>query len=215
MLNKNKIRKVLKILKTEYGNTGTALNFYTTFQLLISTMLSAQSTDNQVNKITRDLFRDHPDAHSFLSLTVEELETKIKSIGLYHSKARNILAACEILAREHNGDVPPSREALIRLPGVGRKTANVVLSVGFNHDAIAVDTHVFRVSNRLGLAEAPNVVKTEEQLMANIPRADWSAAHHWLIWHGRKVCISQKPNCLICPLTKYCKYYQKTSVSTK
>ncbi len=208
MLTRKQISKVLEILKSTYGNTTTALKFHDPFQLLISTILSAQSTDTQVNKITRDLYKNYPDARSFMALTQEELENKIKSIGLYHSKARNILETCRLLDKNYNGEVPQSREELVKLPGVGRKTANVVMSVGFQRDAIAVDTHVFRVSNRIGLANATSVEKTEEQLMENIPRKHWSAAHHWLIWHGRIICKAQKPLCPQCPLTAHCEYYK-------
>ena len=209
MLRKIEIKTVLEILSQEYGGSGTALSFATPFQLLISTMLAAQSTDVQVNKITGQLYRDYPDARSFLRMSLPELEEKIRSIGLYRNKARNILATCRILVDEYDGKVPAKREKLVKLPGVGRKTANVVLSVGFHHDAIAVDTHVFRVSNRIGLASAPNVEKTEEQLMKNIPRQNWSAAHHWLIWHGRSICRAQNPKCEICPVSDFCEYYKK------
>lgn len=208
MLPKTEITEVLRILKKEYGNTGTALKFRDPFQLLVSTMLAAQSTDKQVNKITRDLYRDFPDPESFLTLSVPELEEKIKSIGLYRNKAKNILATARMLVEQFGGKVPQSREQLVKLPGVGRKTANVVLSVGFNHDAIAVDTHVFRVSNRIGLAEAPTVEKTEQQLMENIPKKDWSDAHHWLIWHGRRVCRAQNPRCEVCPVAEFCRFYR-------
>ncbi len=211
MLEKPKIRQVLDILKETYGHTGTALKFRSPFQLLVSTMLAAQSTDKQVNKITRDLYRDYPDPQSFLKLSVEELEEKIKSIGLYRNKARNILATARMLVEKYGGKVPQTREELVKLPGVGRKTANVVLSVGFNHDAIAVDTHVFRVSNRIGLAKASTPEKTEQQLMENIPREEWSAAHHWLIWHGRQICKAQNPRCEICPLRDYCEYYRQVA----
>jgi endonuclease-3 len=213
MLNKKQISAVLKILKQTYGTTTTALKFNDPFQLLISTILSAQSTDKQVNKITTRLYKEYPDAHSFIKLSEGELEEKIRSIGLYRSKAHNILETCKILVEKYQGMVPSSREDLIRLPGVGRKTANVVLSVGFRHDAIAVDTHVFRVSNRIGLADSPSVKKTEEQLMETIPRKDWSAAHHWLIWHGRQICKAQKPLCSKCPLTSYCEYYKNLKIT--
>jgi endonuclease-3 len=209
MISKIESQKVLAILRKEYDNTSTALTFQTPFQLLISTILSAQSTDKQVNKITQELYRDFPDANSFLKLTQEKLEVKIKSIGLFRSKAHSILQTCKVLVEKFQGEVPGSRDELIKLPGVGRKTANVVLSVGFNHDAIAVDTHVFRVSNRIGLANASNVEKTEQQLMQNIPQSDWSAAHHWLIWHGRIICKAQNPNCNGCSLKKYCLYYDR------
>jgi len=209
MLRKKEIQSVLKILNQHYGDTGTALSFGSPFQLLVSTMLAAQSTDVQVNKITAKLYRDYPDARSFLQMSVAELEEKIRSIGLYRNKARNILATCRTLVENYDGKVPDSREELVKLPGVGRKTANVVLSVGYRHDAIAVDTHVFRVSNRIGLASAPNVEKTEEQLMKNIPQENWSAAHHWLIWQGRLICRAQNPKCEICPISNFCEYYKK------
>jgi endonuclease-3 len=127
---------------------------------------------------------------------------------LYKNKARNIIASCKILVEKYQGKVPDNREELTTLPGVGRKTANVVLSVGFNKDAIAVDTHVFRVSNRIGLANAPDPQKTELQLMGNIPQGDWSAAHHWLIWHGRIICKAQNPQCSVCPIKDHCLYYK-------
>ncbi len=210
MLNKKQVDRVLQILETTYGNTGTALKFNTPFQLLVATMMAAQSTDKQVNKITESLFKEYPDVAAFAQLTPEELEEKIKRVGLYRSKARNIIATARKILDEFDGQVPMSREALMSLPGVGRKTANVVLSVGFGEDAIAVDTHVFRVANRIGLANAPDPLKTEQQLMENIPREKWSQAHHWLIWHGRKICKAQNPRCEVCPLTDYCEYYQKT-----
>jgi endonuclease-3 len=174
-------------------------------------MLAAQSTDNQVNIATKKLYADYPDAASMSQLSVEELEAYIKTIGLYHTKARNIFAVCEILCSDFGADIPETREALMQLPGVGRKTANVVLSIAKNIPAIAVDTHVFRVSNRTGLAHAGDVLKTEQQLMKRIPRNKWSAAHHWLIWHGRKICKARKPLCEQCPISGYCKYYKNIS----
>jgi len=211
VLTAKAIHQVLDILRHQYGDTGTALKFRTPFQLLIATMMAAQSTDKQVNKITDKLFAEHPTPESFLELSVEELEEKIKQVGLYRNKARNILATAKMIVEEFGGQVPRTRQELMRLPGVGRKTANVVLSVGFNHDAIAVDTHVFRVANRIGLARANDPLNTEKQLMENIPQKQWSAAHHWLIWHGRRICRAQNPRCDICPLTAYCEYYRKTS----
>jgi endonuclease-3 len=207
LLNKEGIADVLKELSKEYGNSKTALNFKSPFQLLVSTMLAAQSTDVQVNKVTKDLYKAFPDAKSFLKLSIEELENRIRTIGLFRSKARNILATCRMLVKKYNGKVPKERDQLLQLPGVGRKTANVVLSVAFNHDAIAVDTHVFRVTNRIGLAQAEDVLKTEKQLMENIPRNKWSEAHHWLIWHGRNVCKAQSPRCSICIISNYCIYF--------
>ena len=207
-LTPQKIRIVLEILQSRYGDKTTALEFHDPFQLLVSTILSAQSTDVQVNKITRNLYRQFPDARSFLLLGQPELEKKIKSIGLYKNKARNILASCKILVEKYQGRIPDNREELTALPGVGRKTANVVLSVGFKQDAIAVDTHVFRVSNRIGLANAADPQKTELDLMKNIPQQNWSAAHHWLIWHGRTICKAQNPQCPACPISGYCLYNQ-------
>ncbi len=209
MLDKTKVNRVLAILESVYGNTGTALNFRTPFQLLVATMMAAQSTDKQVNKITETLFQEYPDAAAFARLSPEELEEKIKRVGLYRSKARNIIATAQKILKDFNGEVPRTREELMQLPGVGRKTANVVLSVGFDQDAIAVDTHVFRVANRIGLAQANDPLKTEEQLMQTIPQEKWSAAHHWLIWHGRKICRAQNPRCEVCPINEYCEFYQK------
>jgi endonuclease-3 len=209
LLNKEVIADVLIELSKEYGNNKTALKFKSPFQLLVSTMLAAQSTDIQVNKVTKDLYKAFPDAKSFLKLSIEELEDRIRTIGLFRSKARNILATCLLLVEKYDGKVPPKRDQLIQLPGVGRKTANVILSVAFNHDAIAVDTHVFRVANRIGLAQAEDVLKTEKQLMENIPKNKWSEAHHWLIWHGRNVCKAQSPQCSICIISNYCIYFFK------
>ncbi len=208
MLPPKKRQKVLALLETEYGNTTTALSFKTNFQLLVATIMSAQSTDVQVNKITKPLFEEYPTAASIAGLSLEALEEKIKKVGLYRSKAKNILATANIIANEYGGEIPKTREELIKLPGVGRKTANVVISVAFGIPAIAVDTHVFRVSNRIGLANAKNELNTEKQLMENIPEDKWAQAHHWLIWHGRKICKAQNPRCEICPLQEYCKYFQ-------
>jgi endonuclease-3 len=209
MLPKNKIQKVLSLLSEKYHRSNTALEFNNTFQLLVSTMLAAQSTDKQVNNITRALYQELPDVSAYTNLTLSELSEKIKSVGLYRNKARNILAMANMIKQKYNGKVPPNREELMKLPGVGRKTANVVLSVGFNQDAIAVDTHVFRVSNRIGLAQGKNVKETEYQLMDNIPKKNWSNAHHWLIWHGRRICKAQRPLCGECFLKNYCEYFQK------
>ncbi len=207
-LTNSKIKKTLSLLREQYKDTTTALNFTSAFQLLISTMMAAQSTDVRVNIVTKEIFPEYPDAKSFLSLSVSELEDKIKTVGLYRSKAKNILATCKILVDNHHGEVPHTREELVKFPGVGRKTANVVLSIAHDFDAIAVDTHVFRVSNRIGLANAKNVKLTEQHLMQNIPKTDWSDAHHWLIWHGRKICKARNPLCGECFLTKNCHYYQ-------
>jgi endonuclease-3 len=206
MLSKAKIKEVLRILEDVYGHTKTALNYKTPFQLLVATMLAAQSTDKRVNMITPKLFAKHPTAQSMSQLSEAELQDYIRSIGLYKSKAKNILQTSKILAEKYDGDIPSTREELVKLPGVGRKTANVVLSIAKNIPAIAVDTHVFRVSNRIGLANADNVLKTEKQLMENIPKEKWSQAHHWLIWHGRKICRARNPLCDQCPIAHLCAY---------
>ena len=207
MLKKSSINKIIQLLRKNYDHTKTALQYKTPFQLLISTILSAQTTDRQVNKITKNLFRYYPDLFAFLKLSQAELEDYIKSIGLYRVKTKNILATCNVLVKKYDGIVPESREKLMRLPGVGRKTANVFLSIATDFAAIAVDTHVQRVSNRIGLAESKNVFKTEKQLMKNIPKKYWNNAHHWLIWHGRNICKAHNPLCDSCFLTQYCDFY--------
>ncbi len=205
------IHTILSILENVYGGTETALDYQSPFQLLISTMLAAQSTDVRVNIVTKDLFRDCPTAEKMAALSLDKMEAYIKTVGLYHTKAKNVLATSKILAEQYNGDVPDTREEFVKLPGVGRKTANVVLSIAKGVPAIAVDTHVFRVSNRLGLAKAQNVLDTEKQLMKNIPEEKWSDAHHWLIWHGRKICKARKPLCGTCPLAEVCPYKKKAT----
>jgi endonuclease-3 len=212
MRKKEKIQTILQILEKTYGNTTTALEYNSPFQLLVSTILSAQSTDVRVNIVTRELFAKYPDARCIAGLGLEELEEWIKSIGLYKTKAKNILATSKILAEQFEEDIPATREELEKLPGVGRKTANVVLSIVKNVPAIAVDTHVFRVSNRIGLANAEDVLKTENQLMKNIPEHKWSEAHHWLIWHGRKVCKARNPLCMECPVFNFCGYKNKMTI---
>ena len=209
MLKKDAVARVLKTLESVYGDTTTALEYSTPFQLLISTMLAAQSTDIRVNLVTGPIFRKYGTPQELAALSVPQLEEMIKTVGLYHSKAKNILATCRMLIERFGGEVPETREELMQLPGVGRKTANVVLSITTGFAAIAVDTHVFRVANRIGLARAGDVLKTEQQLMQNIPEEKWSAAHHWLIWHGRKICRARNPFCPACPLTGDCLYYRR------
>lgn len=198
--------EILERLEQHYPQAKPGLHFGSAFQLLIATILSAQTTDRQVNAVTEGLFEAYPDAKSMLSLNQEELERIIKSCGFYKTKAKNVLATCRILLEKYGGDVPQTMEELTALPGVGRKTANVVLSNAFKVPAIAVDTHVFRVANRLGLASAKDVLETEKQLMQAIPKDKWSQAHHWLIWHGRRVCDARKPDCGGCFLGDVCKY---------
>ena len=200
--------QVLARLKEIYYKMGTALRFHNPYELLVATILSAQATDKQVNKVTKELFQKYPDARAIAALTPEELAEEIKSIGLYKNKSKNIVAASKILVEKYDGQVPQDREKLEELPGVGRKTANVVLSNAFGIPALAVDTHVFRVANRLKLADCPNVECTERELCALIPEEDWADAHHWLIWHGRLFCKARNPLCDRCKLNDLCECYQ-------
>ena len=199
--------EILKILKDTYDKPQTVLNYSNPFELLIAVIMSAQTTDKQVNNVTKDLFKKFKGPEDFASLEPEELEEHIKGIGLYRNKSKYIVKACQILIDEYGGQVPQERKELMKLPGVGRKTANVVTSIIFGKDAIAVDTHVFRVSNRIGLADSENVRETEEDLMEVIPQKLWSPAHHWLIFHGRNICKARRPKCLECSVKEYCNYY--------
>ncbi len=196
--------ELLEKLREVYGTEGCALQFSNAFELLIATILSAQTTDVQVNKVTPELFMLAPDPAAMMKLSQPQLESIIRSIGFFHTKAKHILETCSVLIEKYDGRVPETMEELVSLPGVGRKTANVVLSNAMGQPRIAVDTHVFRVSNRLGLAHAKDVLSTENQLMEAIPEKDWSAAHHWLIWHGRRVCAARNPDCEHCPVAIYC-----------
>ena len=181
-----------------------ALNFNTPYQLLIAVILSAQCTDERVNKITSVLFKEHGTPEKMLLLSQSELEKYIFSCGLYKSKAEHILSATKDIVEKFNGQVPSTKEQLISLAGVGRKTANVVYSVAFGGNAIAVDTHVFRVSNRIGLVSASNPLNTEKGLMKILDESDWSRAHHYLIYLGRSYCKAGKPDCENCPINQYC-----------
>ena len=198
------ISEILGILEKQYRGATTALEYENPFQLLIAVMLSAQTTDTQVNRITRKLFARYPTPESLAKLNEEELAQEIRGCGLYRAKARNIAGAVHMLLTEHGGRVPANREALLRLPGVGRKTANVVLATAFGIPALGVDTHVLRVANRLGLATGKTPQQVEEQLTTLIPQEEWAAVHHWLIWHGRKVCRARNPLCQDCPVTGLC-----------
>lgn len=197
-------KAILAELRRLYPEAKPELNFTNPYETLVATMLSAQCTDKQVNKVTPAVFARFPDAVSMASATVEELYPMVKSCG-FKSKAGNIIEACRLVTSRHGGEVPHTMEELTALPGVGRKTANVVLANAFHIPALAVDTHVFRVSNRLGLADAKDVENTERQLMRAIPKEDWCEAHHWLIYHGRRVCKAQRPLCEECTLKDMCK----------
>ncbi|MHC1745837.1 MAG: endonuclease III [Negativicutes bacterium] len=196
--------KILLILEKYYEGSTTGLAYSSPFELLIAVILSAQCTDTRVNMITPRLFPVYDFPEKMLTLTQEQLEEAIRDCGLYRSKARNILAACRKISEEYGGQVPAAFSELIALPGVGRKTANVVLSQLFNVPAIAVDTHVFRVANRLQLASGKTPRLVEEDLMKIIPQEKWGDAHHWLIWHGRKICKARNPQCSICPVNTLC-----------
>jgi endonuclease III len=198
--------QILDQLASMYPDAKCALEHTNAFELLIATMLSAQCTDVRVNIVTRRIYPTHNRPEHFAVLTPEEIGAMIHDCGLWQSKAKHIQLTCRILLEKHHGEVPGTMEDLIELPGVGRKTANVVLSNAFGVPAIAVDTHVFRVANRLGLADATTPEKTEEQLMKRIPRGQWSQAHHWLIHHGRQICDARKPKCSECPLLALCKF---------
>ncbi|GAA0068581.1 endonuclease III [Clostridium sardiniense] len=206
---KKRTKEILEILKETYPDAHCELNHESAFQLLVATILSAQTTDKKVNEVTETLFRDYPDLDAFLTLTNEELEKRIKQIGLYRNKAKNIVLMCRQLKENFNGEVPNTMEGITSLAGAGRKTANVVLSNAFGVPSIAVDTHVFRVSNRLGLAKSDNVLEVEKQLQKELPKKEWSLAHHLLIFHGRRCCTSQRPKCFECPLNHICKWEDK------
>ena len=193
----------------------TELQYRSPFQLLIAVILSAQATDKSVNLATRGLFAAAPDARRMLALGLEGLESHIRTIGLYHAKARHILQTCQILLEQHRGQVPDSREALQALPGVGRKTANVVLNCAFGQPTIAVDTHIFRVSNRTGLAPGANVDQVEAKLLKAVPTAYRLHAHHWLILHGRYRCKARNPDCAGCEVQDLCGFKEKSGISKK
>lgn len=206
---KKQSREILDILNQTYPDAKCELNFETPFQLLIATVLSAQTTDKKVNEVTKELFSKYPDLNSFLNITREELENIIKKIGLYRNKSKNIMTMITQLRDDFGGEVPQTMEGIMSLQGAGRKTANVVLSNAFLVPSIAVDTHVFRVSNRIGIANSDNVLEVEKQLQNQIPMEEWSKTHHLLIFHGRRCCTARNPKCNECPISEYCDYYKK------
>jgi endonuclease-3 len=206
------IEKILDILEKTYPDAKCELNYTTPFELLIATILSAQCTDVRVNIVTDKMFKKYNTAYDFSKLSLQEIENEIKTCGLYKSKAQKIKDTSKTICEIYNGEVPNTLEELIKLPGVGRKTAGVVLSNAFNYPAIAVDTHVFRVSNRIGIVHTQTPEKTEFALMEVIPRDRWSHSHHLLIFHGRRMCKARKPECDVCPLTKECDYYKNLSI---
>ena len=204
MRKKDRQEEILRILEKTYKGMKTALNYTTPFELLVAVILSAQCTDERVNVITARLFPKYNSPKKMGRLTQEQMEKLIHDCGLYHAKAKNLLLTCHRLEEVYGGQVPETMEDLVTLPGAGRKTANVVMSVAFGMPAIAVDTHVFRVARRLGLAKGEDPLAVEKELQKAIPKEKWSEAHHWLIWHGRKICKARKPLCSNCPLVDLC-----------
>lgn len=209
-MNATKRAAIFERLKAANPSPTTELEYETPFQLLIAVMLSAQATDKSVNLATRRFFPEHGTPQGILALGEEGLAERIKTIGLYRTKARNVIATCRLLIERHGGEVPHTREALQALPGVGRKTANVVLNTAFGQPTIAVDTHIFRVANRTGLAPGRDVLEVELKLEKTVPRPYLQDAHHWLILHGRYVCVARKPKCPQCGIADLCEYEQKT-----
>ena len=200
---------VIEKLENKYRGENTALNYSNNFELLVAVILSAQCTDERVNKVTPALFANYNTAEKMSKITLDELISYIKPCGYYNSKAKHIISASKKIVENFNGEVPSKFEDLITLDGVGRKTADVMIAVAFSGDAIPVDTHVFRVSNRIGLAKAKNVLQTELQLQKAIDKSKWSNMHHYILWHGRRVCKARNPDCENCEINEYCDYYRK------
>jgi endonuclease-3 len=208
-VNKDKRTAIFKTLRERMPTPTTELNYESPFQLLIAVILSAQATDVSVNKATDKLYPVAATPNAILALGVDGLKPYIRTIGLYNSKAENIIKTCRILSSQHDSVVPSTRELLERLPGVGRKTANVVLNTAFGEATIAVDTHIFRVSNRTGIAKGKTPLAVEKRLLRTTPEEFKLDAHHWLILHGRYVCKARKPLCGECPIVEWCEYTKK------
>ena len=226
-LSKKKVTGILDLLQAEYPDAGCALVHLNVFELIVCVVLSAQTTDASVNRVSPALFAAYPDAKALAAASAEDVAAIIRTIGMYKTKSKNIINLAKALCEKHGGLVPEDYDALVALPGVGRKTANVVLAVGFGHQKIAVDTHVFRVSHRIGLATdasagagkgssagekisaknagEKNVLATEQELMKILPEDRWTEAHHSLIWHGRNCCTARNPKCGSCPINKQCR----------
>lgn len=209
-MNPQKRREIFLRFRAANPQPRTELVYESAFELLVAVILSAQATDKSVNKATFELFRVANSPAAILALGVRGLSNYIKSIGLYNTKAKNIIAMCRLLLQKHRGEVPMTREALEELPGVGRKTANVILNTAFGHATIAVDTHIFRVANRTGIAPGKTVRVVEDKLMKLVPPEFRNDAHHWLILHGRYVCTARRPACPTCIIADLCEYRHKT-----
>lgn len=212
-MNPQKREEIFKRFERANPNPTTELEYSSVFQLLIAVILSAQATDKSVNLATRDLFKKHGTPQKMLKLGVAGITDYIKTIGLFRTKAKNVIATCEQLIEKHNGEVPRERESLEALPGVGRKTANVVLNTAFGEPTMAVDTHIYRVSNRTGIAPGKTVIAVEKALLKFVPKAYQQNAHHWLILHGRYVCVARNPKCEVCGIADLCDYKQKLDKS--
>ncbi len=208
-MNKDKRYEIFKRFREANPHPTTELEFNNPFELLVAVILSAQATDVSVNKATAKLFPAANTPEAIYALGEEGLKEYIKTIGLYNSKAKNVIAACKMLVEFHHSVVPDDRGALEALPGVGRKTANVVLNTAFGHPTMAVDTHIFRVSNRTGIAKGKNVVEVEKKLLRFIPKEFMVDAHHWLILHGRYICVARKPRCSACLISDLCDFKEK------
>lgn len=210
-MNPAKRHAIFTRLRAANPQPASELEYRSPFELLVAVVLSAQATDKSVNLATRELFKAASTPQAILALGAAGLERHIRSIGLYRTKAKNIIAACRLLLERHGGEVPRTREALEQLPGVGRKTANVILNVAFGQPTIAVDTHIFRVANRIGLAPGKDVFAVEQKLLKFVPDEFKRHAHHWLILHGRYVCKARKPDCPACLINDLCEYKKKSS----
>lgn len=208
-MNRETRREMFEIFRKQNPEPRTELEYADEFQLLIAVILSAQATDVGVNKATRHLFPVAPTPQAMLDLGLDGLKSHIKTIGLFNTKAENVMKTCRLLVEQHEGKVPADRAALEALPGVGRKTANVVLNTAFGQPTMAVDTHIFRVSNRTGLAPGKTVLEVEKKLLKNVPKEFLHDAHHWLILHGRYICIARKPRCMACAVSEVCDYKHK------
>ncbi|MCY4781139.1 endonuclease III [Sphingobacterium sp. UT-1RO-CII-1] len=210
MLKKERYQEFVKYFSTHNPDAQTELNYSNPYELLVAVILSAQCTDKRINLITPALFERFPEPESLAASSPEEVFTYIRSISYPNNKAKHLVGMAQKLISEFNGEIPESVEDLIKLPGVGRKTANVIASVVYNRPAMAVDTHVFRVSNRLGLtSRATTPLAAEKQLVKHLPEDTIAIAHHWLILHGRYICLARKPKCEVCPITYFCKYFEQ------
>lgn len=215
MLKQERYKLFVDYFSKNQPNAVTELHYSNPFELLVAVILSAQCTDKRINQITPALFERFPDAESMAAASVEEIFSYIRSVSYPNNKAKHLSGMAKMLIEKYNGEVPASHEELQKLPGVGRKTANVIVSVIFDVPAIAVDTHVFRVANRIGLTtNARTPLAVEKQLMEHLPKSTLGIAHHWLILHGRYICLARRPKCEVCPLTHFCRYYERSNTES-